>query len=601
MAKKSTKAKTKTSFPPAISFKVLKERNPCYTLDLWNRCRALYSGGATLLENMEVLKRVMPKHNAELDDTYKERLARAFYIPYPGSIIDKIVAQLMSKPLGVQKAPATTQDTEAGVVDDNEDEDLPPFYAAFFKDCSRPGGRKTSIDQLMRDQILTALQCGMAWTLIDLPKTPVEGYSNLAQQEAAGGLNAYACAIDPECVIDWEEDEAGEFTFVLLQETIAKRQSIAGNRNMITMRYRYYTPEAWAVYEFTYDKTKQPNGPTDRDEAKLVDQGPHSFKRVPVRRMKLTEGLWAMGKLEAMARAHLNQRNALSWGQLKALFPMPVLYAQAPNPTDPTTEDMGRAGQRMGAGNIWVLAEKDRLESFSPDVTPYTVAAEDLDRIRDEMHRVLHHMADAASNSAASMGRSAESKGMDQAAASIILCALGLLIREHVEDIYETVAAGRGETLGFAAKGMDQFDDTTVSQMIVDALNLEGVDIPSATWKKKWKLKVAKLTLGPDATEEEIDQIEDELEGVITQDQHEAEADADLVQAQATAETSQRTIDGKDPQTGKDFAKPVAGSKSPSKGKKSVKPAKGKQKQDGFGAKPGTPGKPDKTEKSAKD
>lgn len=538
------------SFPPVIKFGDLKERNSEWKGDFWRKCRALYAGGPTLLNDEEILKSVMPKHNAEEDRVYKERLSRAFYIPYPGSIIDKIVSELTGKPVTVERAPVTEKIHSNGAVEiESDDSPLPEFYAQFFADCSKPGGRKTSINQLAREQILTALQCQWAWTLVDMPKSPSEGYANLAEQEKAGALRAYACPIAPENVIDWECDESGEFTFVLIQEIDSKREGLTGKRNMVIIRWRYYTPAEYAVYELQYDKKKLPNGPTDRMEASLVESGKHTFKRVPVRRLCLAPGLWAMGKLEAMARAHLNQRNALSWGQLKAMFPMPILYAAPPNPLDPVSEDAGRTNQRFGPGFMWVLSEKDKMEYFSPDTAPYQIAADDLDRLRDEMHRVLHHMAMSVDNSGAALQRSAESKAIDQVAASVILKALGVIVREHLEDIYETVASGRQEdqSVAIVAKGMDSFEDTTVSQIVADAMTVEGLNIPSATFQKKWKVKVAKTVLGADATQDEIEEISDELDESITQDTFEATGMAETKAQEARMASAEREIKGEPP------------------------------------------------------
>lgn len=509
------------AFPLKIKFSDLKERNDEWKGDFWRTCRALYAGGPTLLADEEILRKVMPKHNAEDDRIYKERLSRAFYIPYPGSIIDKIVAELTGKPIIVERAPVTQELHENGSKSVEQDESpLPDFYKLFFDDCSKPGGKKTSINQLAREQILTALQCQAAWTLVDLPRLAPESYASLLEQEKAGALRAYACPIAPENVIDWECDESGEFKFVLIQVISCKRDGLTSKRNMVKISWTYYTPDEWALYELEYDKKKNPGGPTDRMEATLKAEGVHTFGRVPVRRLCLSEGLWAMGKLEAMARAHLNQRNALSWAQLKSMFPVPILYAANPNPLDPLTEDAGRAQQRVGPGYLMVLAEKDKMEYFSPDISTYEAAASDLASIRDEMHRVLHHMAMSVDNTGAALGRSAESKSIDQVAASVLLKALGTIVREHIEDIYQTVTAGRQEkeSVSVSAKGMDTFEDTTMSQIIADALTVESINIPSATLQRKWKLKVAKTILGADATPEEVETIEDELEEAITQD-----------------------------------------------------------------------------------
>jgi hypothetical protein len=214
------------------------------------------------------------------------------------------------------------------------------------------------------------------------------------------------------------------------------------------------------------------------------------------------------------------------------------------------------------------------MEYFSPDTAPYQAAADDLDRIRDEMHRVLHHMAMSVDNSGAALQRSAESKAIDQVAASVILKALGAIIREHLEDIYSTVAAGRQEAITFAVKGMDSFDDTTVSQIVADAMTLESVSIPSATFQKKAKLKVARLVLGADATPDEIKEIEDELDEAITQDSFSMAGSADTLGHEARAKAAEREVKGIPPPG---FVKEGTG-KAPPKSKVSA-PKKSKPKK----------------------
>lgn len=570
------------SFPNEITYKTLKERHCEYMADFWARCRALYAGGPKLLENKDLLKRIMPTHAEEDLKIYQERQNRAFYIPYAGSIIDKLVAELIGKPITFELEETTASASDGGVAgrssesaesadDEAKETQLPPYYADLVKSCGKPGGPKISLNQFAREQMFTALQCKTAWALVDLPKAPVNGYVNRAEQDKAGGLNAYICAIEPECVVDWEDSDDGDLEWVLVQDTICKRQTLVANRNIVTIRWRYFTKTDWAVYELTYDKTKKASGPSDNDKATRVDFGTHSFGKCPVRRMQLPEGLWAMGKLEAMARAHMNQRNALSWGQLKALFPVPVLYAMKPEPGDPVSEDMGRAMQRHGQGYMRVLAEKDRLEYFSPDVAPYAAASADLSVIRDEMHRVLHSMAQSVDNSGAALQRSADSKSIDQAAAAVILRALGVFLREHLEELLNLISTGRKDNQAFAAKGADNFDDVTLSQLVLDAVGLETVNIPSAHFQKKFKLKLAKLALGAEATEDDLEKIKQELEETHTQDSLIAEHDAGAMQQEAAKATAEATAN--DPQ-GLKAAKALDKTKAPPFGKSKKSPKK---------------------------
>lgn len=565
------------SFPKIVKFEVFKTRHPEYQAEYWKRCRVLYKGGASLLEDNAVLKQMMPKHSKEDDAVYKERLARAFYIPYCGSIIDKIASELTGKPLtltlGDEESQAKPVEGETPKPEVAAEGDEDGFYSEFFDDCSRPGGAKQTVNQLAREQVLTALQCGRAWTLVDLPPKPEGGYATKLAQVEAGALDAYACAVDPESVIDWEQDESGAIQFAIVMEAVNRRVGLVGDRDKVTLRFRYYLPDTWAVYEITYSLKSKPEGPKDQDDVLLVASGTHTFGQVPLVPLTLPAGLWAMSKLEAIARAHLNQRNALSWGQLKALFPVPVLYAGPPSPMNPTSEDSNRALQPHGPGYMTVLSggdkdhPGDKLEYFSPDSAPYKMAAEDLNVLRDEMHRVLHAMAQSIDNSGAALQRSAESKSVDAAASCAILRALGVLVREHLTEVLEAVSLGRGDgELDFVLKGMDIFDDVSLTDLVNDAVLLESVAIPSATFQKRFKLKIAKVALGAEATDDEMAQIEKELNGSLTQDTFELATEAE----QAGHETAKAGAESAWKEAKAPIAKPAKPGKKP-RGKKKSK------------------------------
>jgi len=500
------------AFATQLPYKILKTRNSAYIPDFWAKCRALYSGGPALLSDMPLLREIMPKHLREDEEVYSERLRRAFYIPYPGAIIDQLVSQLASEQLTIHPQSTTDSATDGGTAGSDDSEDtLPSFYEDLVKSCGRPGARRMSLQEFARSQVQEALISKVAWTLVDLPTAPTQGYANLAEQEAAGALNAYLCPLDPECVVDWEEQEDGELAWVLLQETICRRTGIEASRDKVTIRWRYYLPDSWAIYEFSYEKKQRPVGPLDTDMAQLVAEGMHSFGRVPVRRLCVPDGLWAMGRLEAIARAHLNQRNALSWGQLKSLFPVPVLYAAKPDPQDPLTENMSRHEQNAGQGFLRVFAQDDKMEYLSPDSSPYAVAREDLAHLRDEMYRILSSMASSVDNSGAALKRSGESKAIDTQMTSVLLGALGTYIREHIEDLLLTVSTGRKDNLRFVAKGMDSFDDQSLDQMVQTAIGLGQVSIPSKTFQRLMKFRLAKLALGGDVSEDDLTAVEKEL------------------------------------------------------------------------------------------
>lgn len=493
-------------FPASLTYKLLTRNHKDYKGKHWARYRALYAGGDQLLENKEVMKDVFPKYSAEEDDTYKERLKRAFYLPYPGGIIDAIVAALTAEPLTIKAEPEPD-----------------PFYSEFYADCSKVGGKKQTLAQLLREQVLTALLCKTAWTLVDLPPAPKgpDGqpmeYTNAKAQAEAGALRAYACSVPPECVIDWDEDDTGALNWALVKHTTSQRPSIQEDRDTELETFMYYTRDGWAKYEISHKVGEKID---EGAEVALVDSGSHSFGGVPLIRMSVPEGLHAMGKISCIAVEILNKRSALSWAQYKTLLPVPVAYLSPADPLNPATEDDDRAvAQKHSPGHMRVMAAEDRMEYFSPDAGPFQFAADDLNLLRDEMHRVLHHMALSVDNSGAALQRSADSKAIDAAVTAVVLRALAGYVREHALDIYRTIQIGRKDPeVVWSAVGMEDFDDSTAGALIEQALSLEAVRIPSATFQVAYKFQIAKRLLGNDADEDTLDLIKEELENAISQE-----------------------------------------------------------------------------------
>lgn len=501
------------------TYKKLSQKHPEWDGPYWRRCRALYAGGKKLLRDPVVLQDVFPPHLAENATVYAERCKRAYYIPYAGEVIDMITSALFSEDLKMTSEP-----------------EADPWYVDWANDVSPPGGMKQTLQQFLKEQVTSALICKRAWTLIDLPTiddvmanairsgkgmAAVDGApGSLLEQEKLGLLDAYACPLDPEHVWDWEVDRDGRLLWVLVHYKSAQRNGIEGDRDTITERWMYYDETSWQRYEIVYHKTKPP---ADGIEIPKVAEGTHTFGRVPVIQMELTDGLWAMGKIESIAVAHLNKRNALSWAQYKSLFPVLAHFAGPPDVMNPITEDPDRAvNQTLGQGYVGQFGDKDKLEYVGPDSAPFAIAAQDLKDLRDEMHRVVHQMAMSVDNSGAALQRSGESKQVDQEVTAIVLREFGKIVREHAVLLHEVVQRGRGDTKAssWTCDGMDGYADTTVDAVVTQAQTMELVTLPSATFQREFKYQVARRLLGDSVNEDVLEDIKKELKNNITNEQY---------------------------------------------------------------------------------
>lgn len=489
----------------AVRYKQLKERNPEYLDEYWERCRSFYKGGNCLLENDSVMERVFPQHNNEVKGIYNLRKSVAFYMNYAGEIIDELLAKLNSHPLRMKSENASS------------------FYEGFLESCGPVEKEDTRYGDLLMRMLLTAMQCGKSWCLVDMPTIDhLNLADNLAEQETSGALNAWCLEIQPECVVDWEMDEQGVLEWALLCYKSSRRDSLFGSRDNVTETYIMYDKDSWKQWQITYPKDKPPK---DEKEVMLTGEGDHGFGCVPLVQLTLPDGLWAMGKLESLAKEHFNKRNALAWAEYKAL--MPILYEFHDN----TVENMAFGGdsgdidraynQPRSVAHVQVRNGNDRAEWVAPSEGPFDHSLKSCESTRDEMHRVVHQMARSASNNSISSRKSGESKAMDENSTNIVLEALGDLMRDFAVCLIRMVEKGRGDKPSeWLATGMSNFQSRTLSAILNQESVLDNqVIIPSPTFKTMRKLQIATRILGDMASEKNLEQIRSEISSFFSTEQ----------------------------------------------------------------------------------
>ncbi len=480
----------------AVKYKFLKQRHPEYCAEYWAKCRAFYRGGQCLLGNASLLSEVFPKHRNETQSIYELRKSMSFYMNYAGEIIDELIAKLNSDPLRLEAKKPN------------------PFYTKFLNNCAPAGAEPKRYGDLVMDLLNTAMQCKTAWVLVDMPPADRD-VTSLAEQENLGMLDAWAVEIQPESVVDWEVDEHGVLEWALVCYKSNKRKGIGGDRKIITEKYTYYTRRTWTKWEISY-----PEGTPPKDEKiiQMSGMGEHKFKEVPLKRLSLTDGLWAMGKLESLAKEHFNKRNALSWAEFKAL--LPVLYEFHDN--SPEVMAFGGEGgdidrgfnQPRSVGHVQIRNANDSVMWVAPPDGPFAHSLASCDSVRDEMHRVVHQMARSASNNSISSRQSGEAKAMNENPTNIVLEAFGDLLREFAINLLGLVQAGRGDgKIEWLATGLSNFQSRTLRALLEQEAILDtSVEIPSPLFKTMRKFQIAKKILGDAAREEELESVQTEIE-----------------------------------------------------------------------------------------
>lgn len=504
-----------------IDYKTLSTtRSRDYDGDYWAKIRVLYEGAKTLKDALHtpsaLRNQIFPQHLGEEPDIYAERVKRACYVNYFSQLVDYIVSVLFTDPVELT-AGGDGEDLRPGSVD--------PFYAEFFRNTAQPGARPVTFNEMLRRVVLDVLLFKRAWLLVEFPQKPTDQAATRYEEEQleAGGQyrRAYCCSVDPECVYDWEEADDGELAWAMVFDKTYPRATVDAKRTICLETYTVYDRLGWTRYTWQYDEEK--GKPKDNDPPTSTESGRHDFGRVPLLDFDIPDGLWAGGKMENIAVELFNKLSALSWGQYRSLFQIVAVNLQNSDLKEgfsSIAEDQQRGvNQTLGPGRVWVGAERDSIKYVGPDAAPFAEARAYLAELRDEMHRVLHQMAQAVDNSGAGLKRSGESKQMDQAAGAIVSRELGRLFREAAVCICDTVSRGRNEfDKQWSASGLVDYDEQGTDEIIAEAVALEQVNIPSPTWQTIRKHSLA-IELTPGLTDEQKKKIYDELEANLSKEQ----------------------------------------------------------------------------------
>lgn len=509
-----------------------QQRHPEWMGDFWAECRALYAGGQRLLGDKSVLERLFPKNLHEPANLYEARKCRAHYFPYPGTIVDNLLAGLGTDPLKVSFAevdgdgkaslPAAAEWWERWITDVTDEAERPADYGLDDDDeeDDDEGGR--TMHHFLVDALREAMQTRSAWVLADLPPADPEAPEPTSRLDAerSGMLDPYLCLVPSEQVIDWQCDDAGELEWVLVMRTSTPRPTPRARRKIVRYTFVLWDAEAWLKYEVDVDPA---NLPAPATPYRPTAGGRHNFGRVPLERLEIPEGMHAMGKLHSLAREHFNKRCAMSWAEYRSLFP--TLYEfNGPEdkgglPVAEAQQDAGRAtNQIRGQGWTQVRGQDDRAEWVGPSADPYVAARESCNDLMREMHRVMYSMAQSADQDSAAKHQSGESKEADHGTTATLLDALGTIMRRFLRRLFVLAALGRGEAPPTAyVSGLEQFDVQGTSEAIAEAVEFfNGVPQKSP---RAMELALARLYfkyLGDAATQEDRETIRDQIRDSIS-------------------------------------------------------------------------------------
>jgi hypothetical protein len=422
--------------------------------DVWKRYSDLYAGGEQFRKNAA---EYLIRRNKEPNEVYVERLERVFYENYTGSIIDWYAATLMTREPLLQ-------------FDGTNDHGI-KFFNDFIANCDLKG---TSLAEFFRRRLADALVYGKSYIALEFPKVPVS-VSNRAEEDALGRSRAYLTEYTPQDLINWGTDDNGKFEWVVLRTTFLRQNHPGNGEWQRHTRWLYYDRECYRVY--LDDKT--PN--SSDSNVVLVDEGRHGLaaqRVVPVFELKVSDGLWLMNKASMLQLEHFNKSNALSWALTMGLFATPVVYSDR------------EWKQIVGESYYIQLSPGDRFGWTEPEGHVFQIAADNLERLKDEIYRICYQL-NQAGGSQVSTIQSGLSKQRDFGVTQQILKAYGDLVKESLRQILDAVNMAREDNLTIGISGLDEFDIGEFSTELDDAKKLLDLGIKSETFKQQLQKRLA--------------------------------------------------------------------------------------------------------------
>ncbi len=439
------------------------------------RYRDLYRGGEQLKANAaEYLLRRQKEPLA----VYDERLQRVYYENFIGSAIDWYAATLFRR--------------EPLLMIEGVDQRGIKFFHEFSEDCDLRG---SSLTEFYRKQLLEALVSGVSYTLVDFPRARRQP-SNLADEDRMGASRAYLSHCGAEELINWSTDERGGFDWVVLRNSTIRKGSVESPDWDRETRWLYYDRESFQVWRRIAQG--HTTGPMEQ-----VDAGRHAFAakgEVPLIPLRLSDGLWLMNRAGLLQLEHFNKSNALGWALTQGLFAMPVIYSE---------RDWN---QVVGDSYYIQLAPNDRFGWTEPEGRVYSIAGENLSRLREEIYRVCYLLSQAGGALAGQ--QSGIAKQRDFSITQEVLRALGDQVKDAMKQVLRGIAHVRGDDVSIGVSGLDEFDIGDFTNELADAKELLALGVESPTLRKQVLKKLAFKYLC-DVGQETKDRIASEIEGPV--------------------------------------------------------------------------------------
>jgi hypothetical protein len=438
--------------------------------------RALYEGGDAWRELLETW---LPRNANEPADLYEDRKSRALYLNHAGGIVGLLSAYLFSEPPSVE-----------GLEGD--------YWTDLDKDVDQGG---TPLTRFWRQRFVDALVDRRAWVWVNAPAKP-EGLvlESRLDEERSGMDRLYLVSLTESEVLDWELDAHGRIVWAIVRQTYTERLGVDAKRIPI-WRWTEITATTLRRWEWRGDGGDK-HRPDLQDNASELPTIAHGMGAVPLVRLELPKGLWAMHLLRDPAVAHLRARNGLSWALHRSAHAMMWLRRKFAD-QDPT----------LGQGYYLNLEEGEEAGWLEPPSGSYQVLRDDVQDLKEELFRVVHQMATAADSDATATRMSGLSKEQDWKAADVVMSAYADLVRSAVAECLTLIANARREDAAeLSVSGLEGWQHETLETFLASAALAVDASRMSPTFRKVVARRQAERLLGDEVSSDELEVIRAEID-----------------------------------------------------------------------------------------
>lgn len=492
-----------------VKYKEINQYHSEYDADYACKLELLFNGGKDLLKHSNKFIAKLPQENAIV---YQQRLSFASYHNYFGKIINDYLSNLFSKQLSVLPASDANDKTTIGTLPKGS------FYKEFSKNADLGGN---TFSQVLSHAFEDALVYGKAFIGIDTPAifdddTVAE---SLAEEEALGADRSYLYDIDYETVINWSKDDEDKFKWVILKKEQPIIEPLKENDSK-KVQFKYWFKENDVVKFMMYEIiVKLGRDPKPNDEMSLVREQVVSFKEIPIKELKLPDGLWIGNHIYSTQLEHFKTRSNLLFAESRAMFEVPF-YQQSGNAAsamNPVADDENRGKNfraQLENKGFLVGTDDDKFSFIGPSGEVFGLVNSQLRELSDDMHSIHHMMAQTIISMSSS--KSGASKIQDNRAKEIVLSAYGEIIKNFAKKIYECISIDRKEDIVWQVIGMQDYKiiDRDILMLEIQQFNLIKNNIPSKTFLKAYTNRLASY-LEPEISPETQIQIKEEIDESI--------------------------------------------------------------------------------------